>query len=124
MACKRCQDDPQPEGFGSPRRCAFTEDGEFTPDNWNCATIGALYEVGEMRIERLYGNDESMDVFDVLDQDDPVTTRGWWVVTRYKSRGCTSSIAHVGDFYPPEPVTLAAVEAELAWRIPRPTPEA
>lgn len=35
---------------------------------------------------------------------------GWIVLTRYKHRGCTSSAIHVGDFFPPRPVTLSLVE--------------
>lgn len=36
--CPRCVADPQPQGFGSPRRCAFPA-GTFDPDNWACASM-------------------------------------------------------------------------------------
>ena len=118
VSCFRCLADPQPPDFGSPRRCAFDGAGQFTPDNWNCATVEALYQHGDRRIERLYGNDESLDVFAAMDPDDAPCTRGWWIVTRYKSRGRTSSCVYVGDFWPPVPATLAAIETELRLRRP------
>lgn len=39
--CKRCVADPQPEGYGDPRKCAF-KSGVFDSDNWACATMNVL----------------------------------------------------------------------------------
>jgi hypothetical protein len=108
--CPRCAADPQPAHFASPRRCAFLEDGSFTPDNWSCATLGALLRITDMK--EAYGDDESMQSIPVrvADEDDS----GFLVLNRYKQRGCTSSAVHVGDFWPPKPVTLALVDAVIA----------
>lgn len=97
MSCTRCQNDPQPPQFGDPRKCAFTESGEFTPTNWNCATLDALLQQRGIDAE---GIDES------LQARYAGTYRGWIVLTRYKHRGCTSSAVCVGDFYPARPLTL------------------
>jgi hypothetical protein len=115
--CQRCAADPQPSDFGSRRNCAFTDDGTFTPDNWNCATIRALFAAageddGFGKFVEGWGDDESLQAFSArmrwLDEDGyPESgTQGFIVLTRYKSRGCTSSAVHVGDFWPPKPVTL------------------
>ena len=41
MTCPRCAADPQPENYGSPRRCAFPE-GVFVADNWACASMDVV----------------------------------------------------------------------------------
>lgn len=122
--CPRCRADPHPANFGSPRNCAFTADGLFTPDNWNCATIDALFNAAGDSAVRLYGNDESMDAIPALvdcdemaDENDPnedPICGGFLILSRYKHRGCTSSAVRVGDFFPPQPVTLALVERVIA----------
>jgi hypothetical protein len=104
--CGRCRADPKPERFGSPRRCAFAQDGTFTPDNWACATIDALVDRRAYDIE---GEDETMTVVPAHHGEHG----GWIVLTRYKHRGKVSSAIHVGDFYPPRPVTLRLVESAL-----------
>ncbi len=40
--CKACKETPEPDYYGSPRKCAFDENGIFTEDNWNCVTANAL----------------------------------------------------------------------------------
>lgn len=100
MSCPRCQADPHPAPFESPRRCAFTEAGEFSPDNWNCATIDALLFQASHEID---GTDESMQITYANGSQD---YGGFIVLTRYKHRGCTSSAVHVGDFWPTVPLTL------------------
>lgn len=37
MICKRCRERGRPANFGSEPKCAFRT-GEFTSDNWQCAT--------------------------------------------------------------------------------------
>lgn len=106
MACKRCEADPHPEDFGSPRRCAVDANGGFRPDNWNCATLDALL-VDDRTAETVWGHDESMQIVCGNDYG------GFLVVTRYKSRGRTSSAVHVGDFWPPKPFTLETAERWL-----------
>ena len=107
MACSRCTADPQPEDFGSPRQCAFDAEGKFTPDNWNCATLNLLIDKAQNTI---HGFDEQFEVTPVNGDD----YGGWVITSRYKSRGKTSSAIWVGDFFPPQPVTLALVERILA----------
>lgn len=111
MACDRCLADPQPKHFGNPRRCAFTPEGVFTPDNWNCATIQALLELA--RTVNHEGNDESMQMLYV----DPKETRGWLVITRYKYRGKTSAAVVVGD-QDPVVLTLSVAEAIISGNWP------
>jgi hypothetical protein len=114
--CPRCQNDPQPPNYGSPRRCAFTEKElrliEFTPDNWNCGTLSALVASADPDSKHTqYGDDESLDLI----LCDPDAERGWIVLTRYKSRGTCSSAVHVGDFWPARIVTLDLVEKTIAY---------
>lgn len=111
--CPACAADLKPVGFASPRNCAFTESGDFTPDNWNCATIAAMMS----RVEgELLGDDETGEIIPV--RTSKTETNGWIIMTRYKSRGCTSSAVHVGDFWPPRPVTY-----EMAAAFVRPRSE-
>lgn len=109
--CPRCAADPRPRHFASDRRCAFLADGAFTPHNWNCATLDAVMAV-RAGCEELEGSDESMQIVYSGDYG------GWLVFTRYKHRGCTSSAMHVGDFYPPQVVTLKLVEQFIAGERP------
>lgn len=106
MACKRCEADPQPSDCGSPRRCAFDEAGLFTPENWNCATLNLLAD--ERGRETEHGDDESIQVCY------GAYSGGWIVLSRYKRRGRCSSAVHVGDFFPPEIVTIEMVERFIA----------
>lgn len=119
MACKLCFERPVPKHYGSPRECAFDAEGKFTPDNWNCETINDLCGFGTEQ----YGDDECMDyvycgreAFPDGDEEreEYVNNGGWIVMTRYKNRGCCSSAVRVGDFWPPEPLTLEVAEAVLA----------
>lgn len=111
MACARCAADLKPEHFGDPRKCAFDKDGNFTPDNWNCATIDAL--LGEQPTI-VHGDNEQCEVTPTwLDDEEH---GGWIITTRYKRRGCTSSAVYVGDFHPPQPVTLAFAERVIQSR--------
>jgi len=105
--CPRCAADPRPENFGNDRQCAFSADGSFSPDNWNCATMSLLVDAAQNVI---HGCDEQMEVRPVNRED----YGGWLITSRYKHRGCTSSAIIVGDFYPPVPLTLARAEAILS----------
>jgi len=104
MNCHRCQGDPQPEHFASPRKCAFDDAGNFTPDNWNCATITALEDAFAFQYKHydglVWGHDETLEVLIGKDYG------GFIVITRYKQRGKASSAIMVGDFWPPETLTL------------------
>lgn len=108
--CPACSSDIQPSNFGSKRSCAFKENGSFNPDNWNCKTIETLMD-NELSCKTLYGDDESIQIITKYckDMDNYITTDGFFILTRYKRRGTTSSIIWVGDFYLPQPVALNMV---------------
>lgn len=103
--CSRCAADRRPRNFGNDRSCAFTADGTFTPDNWNCATLEAVsLRFHEENIRR---SDESVQVIAGDDYG------GFIVLSRYKNRGCTSAAILIGDFFPPQLLTLRIAEAWL-----------
>ena len=115
--CPLCAADPQPENFGSPRKCAFTATGEFTPENWNCASIEMLLDHERSEDCCVYGDDESFEHTYVDER--PFEGEGWIITSRYKRRGRTSSAIWVGDFFPPRPVTLGLVVRALDARLAR-----
>lgn len=121
--CPRCTADPKPEGFTTPRQCGFTAEGQFTPDNWNCATLDAL--IGPSSITPtvapdgatfVAGSDERCEVTPTWIDDDSDDYGGFIVTTRYKRRGRTDSAIYVGMFHPPKPVTLALIERVIQSR--------
>lgn len=109
--CTYCAEAGQPEEFGSVRRCAFP-DGTFVVNNWQCAL---LLEISARSETRLYGDDETLTALSVpcLDDFGARTTFGWIVLTRYKSRGETSSAVHVGDFFPPTVLTFEVADRAI-----------
>lgn len=109
--CPRCEADPQPENFGDRRKCAFDAEGKFTPDNWNCATLNAM--IGDAETTTVTGSDEQFEYTPGWEDGE---THGWVITTRYKRRGCTSSAIYVGDFFPPEPLTLERAESIITAR--------
>lgn len=109
--CPRCEADPQPKDFGSPRRCAFTADGSFTPENWICATIDALLEIAATSFEQELDSETLEGV-----ACEPEERGGWILLARYKHRGCTSRAIHFGDKRC-EPLTLALAEETIAYHI-------
>lgn len=86
--CKRCQDDPQPEHFGSPRRCAF-ESGIFSSNNWSCGTVNVLRHWAYEEGTAYRYNDTSIAIVPLY-ADDTWDLDGWIVMTYYKDRGKTS----------------------------------
>lgn len=123
MPCSRCIADPQPQNFGSPRRCAFDENGRFISANWRCATMDAL---AEHEIAEHGGDDESMQIIRVPVRwvteiyfggdgiDESESTHGFVVLNRYKHRGRCTSAMHVGDFWPAKAFTLELAEQILS----------
>lgn len=106
--CARCANDVRPANFGNDRKCAFSIGGLFEPENWNCATLDRLMEVGAPT--HVYGDDETLSVI-MADPDD----QGFLVLTRYKTRGCTSGLSWVGDFPEYRAVTKDLVERAIRW---------
>jgi hypothetical protein len=125
MPCSRCLADPQPKSFLSPRQCAFDDAGNFTPHNWQCLTLAALPRLGAFkpgiwgRYDQLRLNDSSSVELILAypprptDDDSGDAWYGFIVLTRYKNRGRCNSAVHVGDFWPPEPLTLALAESTI-----------
>ena len=116
MSCSRCLADLQPKHFGTPRQCAFDVDGRFTPDNWNCATIGYLLDLVDKKHNQsrqyqtdIQGEDESMRIVWGRGHDYDHES-GWVIFTYYKHRGRASSAVHCGDFWPPRPLTFEHAE--------------
>lgn len=126
IPCARCDADPQPFNFGSPRRCAFPAQLwgqlpasiQFDPENWNCATMVYLLDLFDPEGKRtLYGEDESVDiVLAATRQDDAeLNLRGWIVLSRYKRQGRCSSAVWVGDFFPARSVTYQLVQDTIQY---------
>jgi hypothetical protein len=98
--CPRCLADPQPVHFGSPRNCAFNEDGTFTQENWRCGTMDKLLSFTREHDGNLDGCDESMQIIDgPSDSGDPNDEIcGFIVMARYKHRGRTMAAKYIGHF--------------------------
>lgn len=106
--CRRCQRDPQPTNFGTPRRCAFTAAGAWQGDNWRCATLDALLDIRD-EVEH-WGEDESLQVIFA-----GAGLGGWVALTRYKSRGATALAYYISQERC-EPLSLALAEEVLLAR--------
>lgn len=88
-----------PKHFGSSPTCAFTE-GVFSPDNWNCQTVGKLrdlcYEGQEKMpagVDYQYCDDQkyaSIHIDDVWVDDKWIGLCLW--ITWYKNRGRTDDM--------------------------------
>lgn len=106
--CSRCARDPQPMGFGSPRRCAFPA-GVFSTDNWSCASLDLL----RAHVDR--GEEERNGVKVVHTETDqragimPFLDGTVLVLGMYKHRGRTEA-AVVIDGPIARPLTLAEVD--------------
>jgi len=131
MKCKLCIEQGHPPNFGSPPRCAF-ESGEFSSDNWNCATAIRIRELmyqesfGELGL-RLRMHDQSFGSLWVPPhpEDIPYGKRigpwrgggfisGYW----YKDRGQTEMLIRVdprdGGNEKEAALRLTLAEAEAA----------
>lgn len=128
MSCQRCQkrekDHPWNKpveiapGFtqvmANPPGCAFTAEGVFTRENWNCATMNSLrvlegydpdpYKQGN--VSQLYDDDQTCRVIRSLDGQFLIL--GW-----YKMRGKVESAGWL-DEHNLKPLTLADAEKVLA----------
>ena len=92
------------------RKCAFPSEGAFSPDNWQCAAIGALITIALLEIGApVYGVDETL----VYVQARAPELGGWLVLTQYKRRGRCSSGIHIGDFFPPTTLTFELAHSTI-----------
>lgn len=113
--CKRCKERGVPKSFGSPVGCAFLTP-EFSPDNWQCATMNALRDLAEAGEEYLYSyryNDSSCGVVPFDDRE--YGFGHFLVMTWYKNRGRTSRAYILCDDDEPKNLTLEQAELILAY---------
>lgn len=95
--------------FGSPIRCAFTNDGMFTSDNWNCRTMSVLR--GACYNNYTYRDDMDAGSIGICHIPENDIISGYVVLTYYKDRGKTGSATIVYDDETPKPLTLEMAEA-------------
>lgn len=112
MTCPRCLADPQPEGYGEPRKCAFDESGVFQSDNFSCATLEALWKhIGPS--QDFCDSDERVRCF-FFDAHPVVDVFGIVALQRYKWRGRTQgAIVFNTSAGGTMPLTLALAEKAL-----------
>lgn len=110
MTCKLCQLRPVPENYGSPRRCAFGEFGEFIADNWNCETMNELRGayIWKHRDDQVKGSICVLPVGEISG-----TSMGYLVLTYYKDRGETGGARIVQDDQPDVPLSRFIAEHML-----------
>jgi hypothetical protein len=77
--CPRCIERGQTWSGDAPE-CGFDKDGNFLENNWNCATLNALREMGEEG--RVWCDEQNMTI---IKRDDV----GHGILSWYKSRGRT-----------------------------------
>jgi hypothetical protein len=136
MACPGCLADPQPPFFGDPRKCAFDAQGNFTSDNWSCATMDALREMLPYDGESTYGDfatrddnsagslgllhipDSAQDVLDDLHgiEQDELSLAGYLVMSWYKQRGQCGSATIIFEDEPVRPLKVDEAQAILTAR--------
>lgn len=122
MVCQACEKRGK-TWQGSDPKCAF-DAGEFTPDNWNCATLNELREhlfYGQSTVDYRCHDDDQHVATVALDWDSECesesklvrSARSLWV-SWYKSRGRTESIWLLGEcglpFRPTEDEVLAVIK--------------
>lgn len=92
VRCRRCIEQDQPPDCGDIR-CAFMN-GTFEPDNWNCATMNTLRELGQpLGNEQgssgpmlTYVGDQRAKLIPIDSDLQAFIVLGW-----YKSRGSTEA---------------------------------
>jgi hypothetical protein len=95
----------QPANFASRRKCAF-ESGEFSTDNWMCATMGALRD----RAVFINRDDMQNASIAIVPMPDGGDTFGYVVLTYYKDRGAVGRAVLMNDGDAPK--VLAIMDAE------------
>lgn len=114
MTCPRCAADPRPEGFGSPRKCAFDDEGTFTADNWACASMDIIRGFEESHGEAVANEYDQRIVVVIL------PSSAFAVLGVHKNRGRTEAAIVIDNAKPPRPLTLADID-DLKRRGPQTT---
>jgi hypothetical protein len=100
MTCLLCKQDPQPPN-SEPRKCAFSGDGIFLPDNWCCGTMLQLRD----RCVWVHRDDLSAGSIGIVPIPDGLELQGYLVMTWYKSRGSTPNAFVMWDDAQPTRLT-------------------
>lgn len=108
MTCNLCRARDK-DGEGSDRRCAF-ENGYFTSDNWNCATVNLIRDLcyeGQPKIPQgvdyQYCSDQKYATINISEMEDYLGLALW--VSWYKNRGATGAMWILDDAVLPCPPT-------------------
>jgi hypothetical protein len=91
MTCKLCAERPVPDNYGSERKCAFDEQGMFTPENWMCETMNELRR--RVRIASGSINDDVLLIIDASSEG----VSAWIALVIYKRRGRVESATLLSD---------------------------
>ena len=111
MTCKACMKRGK-TWQGDDPRCAFDKYGNFTQDNWNCATINKLRELTRLAYGGFdYRDDDSAGTVYVLQIPEIDEAQGYVIMTGYKNRGAIGNALIVFDDSEAKPLTLEAAEA-------------
>lgn len=115
MTCKLC-DKRDKTWSGDDPKCAFDNNGIFTKDNWNCATMNELRNIVD-KVETNFRDDNSCGSIGYVPMvhdyasDDFDTFGGYIVMMWYKERGRTGNVVFMTDN---ETLPLTIKHAELA----------
>jgi len=103
-ACPACKERGK-NWYGGDPTCAFLNNEEFDPDNWNCATMNALRALEELPQSRRWCcDDQSLLVFPLEGE--------FLILSWYKNRGRTDGAWTLySDLI--EPLSLEAAERVL-----------
>jgi hypothetical protein len=110
--CPRCQARGK-TWLGDTPRCAFTIDGHFSADNWNCATMNAL----RLFTQEIYCQDRTLGVIPVpelsVDSGFDDLMPNFLVLHWYKNRGTLPLAQVVRMNHRVSPLTLSSAELIL-----------
>jgi hypothetical protein len=112
--CPRCRDRGK-TWSGDPPQCAFTIDGHFSADNWNCATMNAL----RLFAQEIYCQDHTLGVIPAqelekdLEKDLDGSLPNFLVLHWYKHRGACPLAQVVHMNHTISPLTLNWAELIL-----------
>jgi hypothetical protein len=114
MTCRSCKERGKTWNGDDPT-CAF-ENGVFSVDNWNCATMNKLRQISRdintyMRDDMSCGSIGYVPMSNDYASDDFDTLGGYIVMTWYKDRGRTGNAVFMTD---DETIPLTLEHAELA----------
>jgi hypothetical protein len=102
MACKECNKRGK-TWRGDDPKCGFETD-VFSPENWNCASIGLLRDLADER--SVYNEGQYCSIIPIPD------TCEFIVLSWYKNRGRTDYAIVMSDTGP-RPLTIDVVESIL-----------